>query len=60
VEEGGADGVKGSPHLFPSDGTDAHNPGIRMHWEAEPGRGFPVIDADDPSVYDSLVTTAAR
>ncbi len=52
--------MKGSPHLFPSDGTDAHNPGIRMHWEAEPGRGFPVIDADDPSVYDSLVTTAAR
>ena len=42
--------VKGSPHVFLPDGSDHHNPGIRMHWEGEHGRGFPVIDEDDPSV----------
>lgn len=52
-------GVKGSPHLFLSDGADAHNPGIEMHWEGEHGEGFPVIDADDPSVYRDLLKRAA-
>jgi predicted DsbA family dithiol-disulfide isomerase len=51
--------VKGSPHVFLPDGTDAHNPGIRMHWEGEQGTGFPVIDEDDPEVYDDLVKRAA-
>lgn len=51
--------VKGSPHLFCPDGTDAHNPGIEMHWEGEHGVGFPVIDRDDPSVYDDLLKRAA-
>jgi hypothetical protein len=51
-------GVKGSPHLFLPDGSDAHNPGIEMHWEGEHGRGFPVIDADDPSVYEELLRQA--
>ena len=51
--------VKGSPHLFLPDGSDAHNPGILMHWEGEHGRGFPVIDADDPSVYEDLLRHAA-
>ncbi len=52
--------VKGSPHLFLADGTDAANPGITMHWEGDHGRGFPVVDHDDPSVYDDLVRRAAR
>ena len=52
-------GVKGSPHLFLPDGTDAHNPGIEHHWEGEAG-GFPVVDKDDPSVYEDLLARAAR
>jgi predicted DsbA family dithiol-disulfide isomerase len=51
--------IKGSPHLFLPDGTDAHNPGVTMHWEGRPGEGFPVIDDDDPSVYDDLLRRAA-
>lgn len=52
--------VKGSPHLFLPDGTDVHNPGIRMHWDGgKPGNGPLVIDADDPSVYRDLLTRAA-
>lgn len=47
-------GVQGSPHLFLPDGN-AHNPGIDKHWE--PG-GFPVIDKDDPSVYEGLLERA--
>ncbi|MEY2433141.1 MAG: hypothetical protein QOC92_2866 [Acidimicrobiaceae bacterium] len=55
-----ADGpVKGSPHLFLPDGSDEPNPGITMHWEGEHGRGFPVVDADDPSVYEELLGRAA-
>ncbi len=50
--------VAGSPHLFLSDGFAVHNPGVEMHWEDEQGRGFPVIDADDPEVYDGLLERA--
>jgi predicted DsbA family dithiol-disulfide isomerase len=50
--------VRGSPHLFLPDGSDYHNPGIRMHWEGEHGRGFPVVDDDDPGVYRSLLARA--
>lgn len=53
------DEVKGSPHVFLPDGSSMHNPGIEMHWEGEKPAGFPVIDADDPSVYDDLVQGAA-
>jgi predicted DsbA family dithiol-disulfide isomerase len=52
--------VQGSPHVFLPDGTNAHNPGIEMHWEGEKPGGFPVIDADEPSVYDDLVRRAAE
>ncbi|HEX9992166.1 MAG TPA: DsbA family protein [Acidimicrobiales bacterium] len=52
-------GVQGSPHLFLPDGSDAFNPGVEMHWEGGYGEGFPVVDADDPSVYERLLTTAA-
>src|SRR5437763_920784 len=38
--------VKGSPHLFLADGRDVANPGIKLHWEGDHGRGFPVVDAD--------------
>ena len=57
VAEG--DTVKGSPHLFLPDGRDYANPGIEMHWEGEEGEGFPVVDSDDPSVYEDLVQAAA-
>lgn len=53
------DQVKGSPHVFLPDGSDAHNPGIQLHWMGEHGQGFPYIDADDPSVYDDLIRRAA-
>ncbi|HEX2040214.1 MAG TPA: DsbA family protein [Acidimicrobiales bacterium] len=58
-EQAEREGVKGSPHVFLHDGGDVHNPGVRMHWEGDHGRGFPVIDDDDPSVYDDLVRRAA-
>ena len=51
--------VQGSPHVFVP-GENAHNPGIEMHWEGEHGGGFPVIDKDDPSVYEDLVERAGR
>lgn len=54
------DAVQGSPHLFLSDGTNAHNPGVDMHWEGEQGVGFPVVESDDPSVYVDLLRGAAR
>ncbi|MEY2450698.1 MAG: hypothetical protein QOD92_272 [Acidimicrobiaceae bacterium] len=47
--------VKGSPHLFLCDGGDSPNPGITMHWEGEHGHGFPVVDNDDPSVFEQLL-----
>lgn len=53
------DEVQGSPHFFLPDGSDSHNPGIDMHWHGEGGRGFPVIERDDPSVYDDLLARAA-
>lgn len=54
-----SDVVKGSPHLFLPDGTDAHNPGLEFHWEGAVGVGDVVIDGDEPSVYDDLVRRAA-
>ena len=51
--------VKGSPQVFLRDGSDAHNPGIDMHWQKEDeGIGRPVVDRDHPSVYDRLVRQA--
>lgn len=48
------DDVKGSPHFFLPGGDDWHNPGVEMHWEGEHGEGFPVVDKDDPSVYQEM------
>jgi hypothetical protein len=59
MAEAEAGGVKGSPHVFLPDGTDAHNPGIQMHWQGEHGRGFPVVDHDDPGAYKELLERAA-
>ena len=56
VAEG--DEVKGSPHVFLADGTEMENPGITMHWEGPKPGGFPVVDDDEPSVYDDLVKRA--
>ena len=52
--------VSGSPHLFFADGSSVANPGITMHWQGEHGRGFPVVDADDPSIYEDLLRRAER
>ncbi|MGQ0520830.1 MAG: DsbA family oxidoreductase [Actinomycetota bacterium] len=51
--------VEGSPHLFLPDASDVHNPGVTVRWVGEKGRGFPVVDADDPSVYADLLGRAA-
>jgi len=51
--------VTGSPHLFLPDGSDVHNPGVELRWEGRQGQGFPVIVADDPTVYNDLVQRAA-
>ncbi len=53
-----ADDVQGSPHFFLPDGSDVHSPGIDLHWEGEPGAGFPVVDSDDPSAMDKLIEQA--
>ena len=48
------DDVDGSPHFFLPDGSDWHNPGVELHWEGDAGKGFPVVDKDDPSVYAEI------
>jgi predicted DsbA family dithiol-disulfide isomerase len=56
-----ADGVaQGSPHLFLTDGTSVHNPGITLEWTDEQFHGMPRIAADDPSIYDDLLDRAGR
>jgi hypothetical protein len=52
--------VKGSPHLFLADGSDYHNPGIDLRWEGDGPEARPVIDKDDPSIYDEIVERAAK
>ena len=51
--------VKGSPHLYLPDGSDVPNPGITMHWEGDHGKGFPVVEKDDPSVFEQLLRRRA-
>lgn len=45
-----------SPHVFLPDGTDYPNPGITVHWHGNWAQGFPVIDHDDPTIADALLT----
>ena len=54
LEVATGDEVQGSPHFFLPDGSDWHNPGVEMHWEGAHGRGFPVVDKDDPGVYTEM------
>lgn len=50
-----------SPQVFLYDGTTIANPGVRVRWQnGEFGVGFPVIEADDPGVYDDLLSRAAE
>jgi len=53
------DAVKGSPHVFLPDGTDAHNPGTDIEWHGEHGEGFPIVTGDRPEIYRDLVMKAA-
>jgi predicted DsbA family dithiol-disulfide isomerase len=50
-----SDAVAGSPHFFFADGTDAHNPGITVRWEGPWASGYPIVEKDDPGVWDELV-----
>lgn len=52
--------AQGSPHLFLTDGSSVHNPGITLDWTSAQFHGFPVIVDDDPSVYDDLLDRAGR
>ncbi|MGW6627481.1 DsbA family oxidoreductase, partial [Streptomyces anulatus] len=53
--------VLGSPHVSARGGLDAHNPGVERHWLGEMGRGFPVVDRDEPGpVYEALLKRAAQ
>ncbi|MGH8929217.1 MAG: DsbA family oxidoreductase [Egibacteraceae bacterium] len=49
-----------SPHLFLPDGSNLPNPGMTVRWQGEWARGFPVVERDDPTVYEQVVTAAAR
>ncbi|MER5217191.1 DsbA family protein [Streptomyces sp. NPDC002838] len=55
-EVSATDAVRGSPHLFLTDGTNYHNPGIAFDWPD--GEPRPVIHAYQPGVWDRLVTLA--
>lgn len=48
-----------SPHLFLHDGTDVTNPGLQVHWQGDWAKGFPVVDSDDPAIYERLLHDAA-
>ncbi|MCC9309737.1 DsbA family protein [Kitasatospora sp. RB6PN24] len=49
-----------SPHLFLADGSNLANPGIALHWvNGGFGTGAPVIDKDDPTVYEEFLGRAA-
>ena len=50
-----------SPHIFLNDGTSFANPGVRARWQNGGfGVGFPVIEADNPGVYEDLLHRAAE
>lgn len=52
------DAVAGSPTFRLADGSAVTNPGITVHWDGPWAAGFPVVDSDDPGVYDALLTRA--
>lgn len=53
------DAIDGSPTFRFPDGSTVTNPGIEVHWAGPWAAGFPVVDADDPNVYDVLLKRAA-
>lgn len=53
------DRIDCSPHLFLPDGSDLANPGIDVDWDGAYGIGWPVINADDPKVYEDILLRAA-
>jgi predicted DsbA family dithiol-disulfide isomerase len=55
----GTDAIPGSPTLRLPDGTVTTNPGMRVHWEGPWAAGYPIVDADDPRVYEDLLRRAA-
>lgn len=57
--EAQAAGVEGSPHLFLRNGRHVFNPGVHIHWEGRSRYGFPVVDKDDPTIYEELLLQAA-
>lgn len=59
LETASTDTVSMSPHLFLPDGTDTTNPGLTINWHGDWASGFPIVEHDDPTVYDTLLHAAA-
>ena len=55
-----SDIVSMSPHFFLTDGTNVANPGLEVHWQGEWAKGFPVVDNDNPTVYEHILLSAAE
>jgi predicted DsbA family dithiol-disulfide isomerase len=54
------DAVRGSPHLFVHDGTNAQNPGLEVDWTEQPdGVWLPTVVRDDSYAYFDLLRRAA-
>ena len=54
------DAVRGSPHLFVADGTNAQNPGLEVDWnEGADGVWLPTIVSDAPWAYEDYLRRAA-
>jgi predicted DsbA family dithiol-disulfide isomerase len=53
------DAIPGSPTLRLPDGSTVHNPGMTVHWEGPWAAGYPIVDVDDPRVYEDLLRRAA-
>ncbi|MBM7785668.1 DsbA family oxidoreductase [Tenggerimyces flavus] len=54
-----SDSIKGSPHLFLADGTDAHNPGIDVRWDGPFAAGYPIAAEKDHGWAERLLRLAA-
>ena len=54
MDEAERSDVRGSPHFFLSNGADWHNPGVQIRWEGKEGKGFPVVEKDDPGIYADM------
>jgi len=53
------DAIPGSPTLRLPDGSTVHNPGMTVHWEGPWAAGYPIVDVDDPRVYEDLLRRVA-